>query len=391
METNIQTFLNQAVRQDVKLSATKKTKNPSCAGKNEKTQETGSAGPTMGLGIASILPENSRNLLIRNDLHCRMTSNSVTYYPAQNSSFHAKKRSKKSDENLKKKSYKGTMSKETRNKLKTKLDTWVTLVQVFNMQKIRKYRRKETYITFLTLTLPQAQTTPDKEITNNCLSRFIEKLKYKYEIINYFWRAERQENGNIHYHLLLDRYIEKTELQISWNKTLKKNNLMNEYAKKFKSYNPPTTRIKALPPNNSAKNYLVKYSLKEEENGEINGRVWYCSKSISNLKPCTFTSALITRDIINYILSNFNIKTYETEFSTTILVQDSELFETEKGFPFQIQLSYMLLLYHLLYRQRHEKDKHYQYKQKVKLNSVQLNHLYKKSEKKETKQTQLFT
>jgi hypothetical protein len=201
-------------------------------------------------------------------------------------------------------------------------------------------------------------------------------MKYKYEVINYFWRSERQENGNIHYHILFDTYIKKEELQKTWNSILKKNRMLNKFAKKHNHFNPPTTNIKALPDAKSAKNYLTKYALKTDNEQKVEGRVWYCSRAISNLQPVTFTNSLIIRDIINYILSNYNIKVHETDYSFTIPLYQNELFSTNKGFPFKIQLEYLLLLYHLLYRQRHEKDEIYQYKQKTKLNSIKLNHIY---------------
>ncbi len=32
------------------------------------------------------------------------------------------------------------------------------------------------------------------------LNRFLEKIRYQYNVKSYLWKAESQKNGNIHFH-----------------------------------------------------------------------------------------------------------------------------------------------------------------------------------------------
>ena len=62
-------------------------------------------------------------------------------------------------------------------------------------------------LNFLTLTLPAKQIYSDQLVKRYCLNRFLRALKYIKPNINYIWRCEKQENGNIHFHVTLDKYI----------------------------------------------------------------------------------------------------------------------------------------------------------------------------------------
>lgn len=74
--------------------------------------------------------------------------------------------------------------------------------------------------TFLTLTLPATQIHTDKELTYYCLHPFLAYLK-KYKKIRYFvWKKELQKNGNLHYHLVTDKYIDALLLRRVWNRII---------------------------------------------------------------------------------------------------------------------------------------------------------------------------
>jgi hypothetical protein len=74
----------------------------------------------------------------------------------------------------------------------------------------------------LTLTLPADQVHTDQEVRRLMLMPYLQKLKRKCHAANYMWFAETQRNGNIHFHLILDRYIDKAVAQKLWNGVLEK-------------------------------------------------------------------------------------------------------------------------------------------------------------------------
>lgn len=76
--------------------------------------------------------------------------------------------------------------------------------------------------TFVTLTLPSVQNHTDTELTKYCLNPFLVYARKYYHVRYYIWKKELQENGNLHYHLMLDRYIDAKSLRKTWNKIINK-------------------------------------------------------------------------------------------------------------------------------------------------------------------------
>ncbi|HAT81641.1 MAG TPA: hypothetical protein DCS17_09855 [Flavobacterium sp.] len=85
-----------------------------------------------------------------------------------------------------------------------------------------KTQNSEYKITFATLTLPAKQNHTDNEIKKHCLNHLFTLLRQKYHIQSYIWKAEAQENKNIHFHIVLDRYIPYLRLRQMWNEILNK-------------------------------------------------------------------------------------------------------------------------------------------------------------------------
>ena len=74
--------------------------------------------------------------------------------------------------------------------------------------------------TFITLTLPAQQTHTDKELTEFALNPFLSYARKYFHVRYYIWKKELQNNGNLHFHLCVDRYIEANKLRESWNRIL---------------------------------------------------------------------------------------------------------------------------------------------------------------------------
>lgn len=172
------------------------------------------------------------------------------------------------------------------------------------------------YLAFLTLTLPSRQMHHDRVI-RRCLSLYLDLLKKTKGLDNYVWKAEPQKNGNIHFHLLIDRFIDKEYLQKKWNVILNKlgyidkytekmnNTSLKEYLnvrKKWKNFNektalrayirgrangwktPTSTKVETPKSKEKIQGYLIKYFLKQEEDKRpVIGAVWGCSNKVKNL------------------------------------------------------------------------------------------------------------
>ena len=172
---------------------------------------------------------------------------------------------------------KGKISKKSSKKMKGVIDNWVSAIE-FKMD--RKKRREGTlgkYITFVTLTLPATQFHEDKYMRRHLLNDFIRKMKEQRGVRNYLHCSEAQGNGNIHFHIVVDRYIDHKKLREDWNGTLDNHGYIDKFEAKHGHRNPNSTDIHSFRKVRSIANYLVKYFTKDLNRRPIEGRLWGCS------------------------------------------------------------------------------------------------------------------
>lgn len=168
---------------------------------------------------------------------------------------------------------------------------------------------------FVTLTLPSKQIHTDQQITKLILAEFLGRCRKVGLLNNYVWKAEKQKNGNIHYHLLTDSYITKTIVYRYWLLCLNKLGYVDNYTNKFNNMSladykkidfnknlsdltingrfwkgnknrwklPPCFDTINVTNDNSIEKYLAKYMSKNENDSglKVDGRVWGCSNNIN--------------------------------------------------------------------------------------------------------------
>jgi hypothetical protein len=219
------------------------------------------------------------------------------------------------------------LSKKAATRIKEKV-SW--LYELSKSKTVIPSKGKPLYsfkMNFITLTLPGLQAHSTSEITSICLNQFLTECKAKFGLANYVWRLEFQKNGNAHYHIATDTYIDYTSAKLIWNRCLNKLGYVSRYQAKmqglsFEQYrkeysnngetsfevlrerygrgcatrwdSPNTVDVRAV---GSARNiafYISKYITKKSdgklnpvvasrEPSETNLRLWFCSKSLSAL------------------------------------------------------------------------------------------------------------
>jgi hypothetical protein len=183
-----------------------------------------------------------------------------------------------------KKAYKGQVTKKTRVRYEKLLTAWMNVLKAGNENKGNKKRK----IVMITLTLSDKQDYnkigSDKMIKKNMLEPMIKWLQYNFDVVNFFWRAEAQANGNIHFHILLDKYINKEKLQLHWNKIQEKHGYLETYKRKFKKTNPPSTHVKLYDLTERNIGYILKYLTKENDRRLIEGLQFRASNALTHLK-----------------------------------------------------------------------------------------------------------
>ncbi len=230
--------------------------------------------------------------------------------------------------------YNGYMSPNTKRAVSKYLETWVESIKAMRTRfDYKEIKKQLPYFTFVTLTLASDQKHDDKFIKRNLLMRFIEEQQKKGTFKYYFWRAEPQTNGRIHFHLVVDKYIDYKYLRDEWNKKQDLHGYLDDYRdrmtekyregffvdksltyydkktktsspisaeQQLKNYqlgkssnwsNPNSTDIKAVKNIKDLTAYLIKYLCKTDNNEKvqrkIEGRIYGKSKELISLAPYT--------------------------------------------------------------------------------------------------------
>lgn len=181
----------------------------------------------------------------------------------------------------------GVMSKSQVRSCRKAVENMISTILLSYNKKLPK--EDQQFLAFVTLTLPVQQRHTDK-VLRKSLFRFIDNLSKTYGVIHYIWKAEAQKNGNIHFHLLIDKSIPKEKIQFLWNKQLNKLGYIDEYKSQFpERKSPPTTDIHGLKSVKNTVNYILKYMTKnEKEKRPIIGKLWGCSNLTKRLTYPTF-------------------------------------------------------------------------------------------------------
>ncbi len=159
----------------------------------------------------------------------------------------------------KNKIHSGILSQKANNRVQTAID-WMMLLskekESLNHTFHSFYKWK---LNFVTLTLCSKQVHSDKWIKDNLLNQFLVELRKYCGVENYLWRAESQSSGNIHFHIVTDKFLPWQELRDRWNRIQKKGGYTVVFSQKFGHSNPNSTDIHSLKKVKNVAAYLSKY------------------------------------------------------------------------------------------------------------------------------------
>lgn len=163
-------------------------------------------------------------------------SDRLIYRKAYEEFNFSKKKSKlqvDNETNLRNSTPSGHINRKIRLRMAKIIHNWIDAVKYINST---QPSQKSRLFTFVTLTLPATQMHTDKELHRQALGRFLVKIQRKYGVINYLWRAERQKNSNIHYHVICDSYIHWKSLRYEWNVIMNDIGYIDEYRTNQKNF-----------------------------------------------------------------------------------------------------------------------------------------------------------
>jgi hypothetical protein len=238
----------------------------------------------------------------------RITPGSIVTYSLPTYRPHRTKAQEETEKNPTRGKFNGVISDKSRRKLKRIAEQWLGSIQEAKRQK-KAHRGKQTrYVTFVTLTLSAKQMHSDNEIKRELLNPFIITAIRQLNVKQYLWRAEAQENGNIHFHLFMDAYIPHQKLRVLWNSCQERLGYISRFKAIHSHTNPNSTDIERIKSPKGASIYVTKYISKESKYRKLEGRCWGCSDGLKAIKSYEVIGDYETNSLIRHAENTKGIK-----------------------------------------------------------------------------------
>ena len=279
----------------------------------------------------------------------KITSRRITKYKISKAGSFRTEEQVKNEENLTRGEFKGEMSSKTRSKVTDMLNMWFSAVKLGNEHYRAIPGKSKPYLTFATLTLSSKQIHSDQEIKRKLLNSFIIHAQRNYNIKYYFWRAEAQGNGNIHFHVIFDAYIKNQTLQKDWNKIQDTLGYMQRFKEKFPSVHPPSTHIVRVKDEKGASCYITKYIGKKDDRRKIEGRIWGCSDELRQFKAYYTHETEELENICSHFDKSPWITKFSEEYFTLYYVDIQGHFKLRMPHTVQEYQTHLLMLFDTFY------------------------------------------
>lgn len=219
------------------------------------------------------------------------TNSSYLYASYENSLSYISTKHNDTDkmQEVRKLAYQGRLTKSSRKRL-TKacevLNEMSKKRKVYNEVSKRAVYFKLSMIT-LTISTIDKKLTP-KQGNSLLLKHFLRWLTRTKGATGYVWKCEHQSNGQIHYHILTNVFVNYQEIRDKWNHLQQRNGLLDDYYNKYKHYDPNSTDVHAIKNVKNITAYFISY-LKAEKNDKAttDGKIWDCSYNIKKAKHYT--------------------------------------------------------------------------------------------------------
>lgn len=216
------------------------------------------------------------------------------------------------------KKFTGFMSNRTHAKISEIVNSWVKAGEDFKKANRNNRKVQKPIFTFITLTLPSEQKHTDKELKRLALNRYLIWMFRKTEIKNYMWKAERQKNGNLHFHILADSYIPWEAIKIEWNSIMSDLGYIEPFFAEHGHKEPNSTDIHKLKSVKNPAAYIAKYFSKSEEGQAIDGRIWSSSRALKQIKKFEFEPDWRFWALLQILLKKEGVYKNQSEYCTII-------------------------------------------------------------------------
>ncbi len=182
----------------------------------------------------------------------------------------------------------GNINTVAKRKIERRFEAWFEMIKVYNSYLTKYDNKNKLRFVLITLTLPVEQFYSDKFLKLKLLKPFIKTLEKRYKTYRWMWRAEKQKNGNIHFHIVIDKYIDKNILNAIYLHYLKSLGYLQKYQKNHPGQVPPALNVTGQKHMINPVSYLTKYLSKNAGYDSVDGANWRMSNMLVNIKPFQF-------------------------------------------------------------------------------------------------------
>jgi hypothetical protein len=230
------------------------------------------------------------------------------------------------------------ISKDGQKRIKYAINLLQNISPVTTEQVGPEYPPIKFKMNFITLTLPASQINlSDKDLKEVYLKRFLERMKYNYKMHHYIWVSERQQNGNLHFHLVTNKFVRYDNIRNHWNNSLSDSGLIdtfynsckrtqtwqdgfmplfdkNCYTQNLHNY-PPSTEVRAVWKSEDLVNEFTKYLNKATEQKQgIDGKLWDCSHSLQYSNRLQITDTDPLNELTNWVETTYPARMKEYDY-----------------------------------------------------------------------------
>lgn len=221
----------------------------------------------------------------------------------------------------------GTLSKHATRKMSKAIE-YLIITAREKTQTEKVYGKRVTFKTaFITLTLPSTQIHSDNKIISSCLNSFLTECRKVHELHNYVWRAERQKNGNIHFHILIDTFIPWNDIRDRWNRIVNKLGYIDKFQEKNGKKIANSTDIHSTKKVRNLKAYLTKYMTKGEQKQMTpeaqaistefqSGHIWGCNHNLSQVTGLNLEVDGEIDEEMKKLISSGQVRRYDGNYFT---------------------------------------------------------------------------
>lgn len=214
-----------------------------------------------------------------------------------------------------KKSLPWDLSRKAAMRIKNAIEWMLLFSHKKEVYSKRENKKFSFVLNFITLTLSSTQMHSDQEIIEKLLQPFLDWFRLNYSNM-YVWKAEVQQNGNIHFHITTNVFIHWKTIRKKWNKLQAKHGYHRVYDHR-EQLGANSIDVHAVKNEEETSSYMAKYMMKhgkdeplkksteffkehfyldeipvpqKNKDGKamiakrrLHCRIWACSENLSNL------------------------------------------------------------------------------------------------------------